>query len=263
MIREPNSTDQEPSSPEPARPLPARVGLRERVRAFPVTYGFLIVTALVFLGQLAGEALVGFDVLLALGAKSRTGFIQGEYWRALTPIFLHVGLLHFGVNMYSLHLIGPGVEQPYGRARFLLLYLLSGVMGTVFSLALAPYPSVGASGSIFGLLGALAAFLYSHRKMLGRAGVAQLRQVVFIALLNLAIGLSPGIDNWGHLGGLLTGAGLGLLLGPRFSRSVGLEGYYEIRDTRGWGEVRGLALASALAVALLTIWIIGNPSLWR
>lgn len=263
MIRESNAADPDTSPPEPSQQLPTRVGLRERARAFPVTYGLLVLTSLVFLGQLAGETVVGFDVLLALGAKSRTGFIQGEYWRAVTPIFLHVGLLHFGVNMYSLHLIGPGVERPYGRARFLLLYLLSGVMGSMFSLALAPYPSVGASGSIFGLLGALAAFLYSHRKMLGSSGVAQLRHVVFIALLNLAIGLSPGIDNWGHLGGLLTGAGLGLLLGPRFTRKVSLEGYYEIRDTRGWEEVRSLAVVSALAVLLITIAIMGSPSLWR
>lgn len=263
MIREPDAPAAEESTSAPARQLPPRIGLRERIIEFPITYGLLALTGLVFLGQLAGDALLGFDILLALGAKSRSGFIQGEYWRAVTPMFLHVGLLHFGVNMYSLHLIGPGVEHPYGRARFLLIYLLSGLIGSVFSLALAPYPSVGASGSIFGALGALAAFLYSHRKMLGSGGVAQLRQVIFIALLNLAIGLSPGIDNWGHLGGLLTGAGLGLMIGPRFSRTVGMDGYYQIRDARGWQEVRPMALLSTAAIVILALWIVRTPSLWR
>lgn len=259
-----------PSQPDPAeskaRPTPqppARVGLRERLGAFPVTYGLLAVTAAIFLGQLASETLLGFDALLAVGAKSRAGFIQGQLWRAVTPIFLHVGLLHFGVNMYSLHLIGPAVERPYGRQRFILLYLMSGVAGSVVSLVLASYPSAGASGSIFGLLGAVAAFLYSHRRMLGRAGVAQLRHVVFIALLNLAIGLSPGIDNWGHLGGLLTGAGLGLLFGPQFQRMVSEDGQLQVVDARQWDDVRGLALMSSAALLLISYAVIQTPALWR
>lgn len=249
----------EPPSPAP----PPRITLRQRLEAFPVTYAFLAVTALVFLGQLASEALFGVDFLLAIGAKSRAGFVQGQLWRAVTPIFLHIGLLHFGVNMYSLHLIGPSVEQPYGRQRFILLYLMSGVAGSVFSLALAAYPSAGASGSIFGLLGAMAAFLYSHRRMLGRAGVAQLRHVVFIALLNLVIGLSPGIDNWGHLGGLLTGAGLGLLFGPRYQRTLNEDGQLQLTDVRRWAQVRGLALISSAALLLISYAVIQTPSLWR
>lgn len=263
MIKQPGGEETEAPPPVAHRQPRPRSSLRGRIRAYPVTYGILFLTALVFIGQLAGESLLGSDYLLALGAKTRSGLLQGEYWRVITPIFLHVGLLHFGVNMYSLHLIGPGVENPYGRFRFLLLYLLSGIIGSVFSLALAPYPSVGASGAIFGLLGALAAFLYSHRKMLGRSGTAQLRNVIYIAVLNLAIGLSPGIDNWGHLGGLLTGASLGLLLGPRFQRTVGMDGLYQVRDARGWEQIRRLAILSTLAVVLLTFWVIGTPALWR
>ena len=188
--------------------------LGSRIQRTPVTYGLIAATALVFLGQLIGQSALGFDFVGLLGAKDNAAIAAGQLWRLVTPVFIHGGMAHFFINMYSLYAIGPVVERFFGAGRTLTLYLLSGIAGVVFSLSFSPYPSVGASGAIFGLLGSLGAFLYANRSTFGQAGRIQLRQIILVALLNLGLGLSPGIDNWGHLGGLLFGTGLTLFIGP-------------------------------------------------
>lgn len=260
-----SASPQAPADPAPDRPQqptrsrPQGASVLTRLRAFPATGALLTFTVLVFLGQLLSQGLLGFDLLLALGAKANAALTGGQYWRFLTPIFLHVGLLHVFVNMYSLYVIGPPVEGPYGPARFLLVYFISGVAGVAASLAFSPQPSAGASGAIFGVLGALAGFLYNHRRLFGRAGRGQLRHIAFVALANLAIGLSPGIDNWGHLGGLIAGLALGLLLGPRFERS-----FLEPPDPPVVDRMRGpavwrRALLSGLVLILLLLLALSSP----
>ncbi len=218
---------------------------------FPATFGLIGFTLLAYLGQLLSVALWGQDVLLVLGAKERSALAAGQLWRLITPVFLHIGLLHFFVNMYSLYALGPAVERFFGWARMLLFYLLSGISGVILSDALSSRASVGASGAIFGLLGALAAFLYQHRRVFGSAGGAQFRQLVFVALLNLAIGLSPGIDNWGHLGGLLSGAAMTWFLGPQLRPSWSDRATPGLVDHRPWRAVRPAALAYAAGIIAL------------
>ena len=200
-----------PPSAGPPSLRPPSPSILQRVQRSPATFGLIGVTALVFAAQLLGQALAGADVVLYYGAKINERLAAGEAWRLVTPIFLHAGLLHIGVNMYSLWALGPAVERFFGHGRFLAVYLLSGMSGVLLSLVMSPNPSVGASGAIFGLLGALAAFLYLHRATFGQFGAMQLRQLLFVALINLGLGLSPGIDNWGHVGGLLAGAGAGVV----------------------------------------------------
>jgi rhomboid protease GluP len=178
------------------------------------TYFLLGLIGVVFLGQLASEQLLGGDLLAALGAKVNRLIVAGEYWRLVTPIFLHGGLLHFLFNMYALYNLGREVEAFMGTARFVLLFFYAGVAGTVFSLLFTPNPSLGASGAIFGLIGAQGVFLYRNRKLFGERGRRGLQQIIMIALINLAIGLQGNIDNWAHLGGLLGGLALGWALGP-------------------------------------------------
>lgn len=247
--RETEATRQPTSDPDPTRP-----SALERLRANPATAAFIALTAFVYLGQLVSQQLLELDLLLALGAKANEAILDGQVWRFLTPIFLHVGLMHLFVNMYSLFVIGPAIERPFGVPRFVLIYLLSGVTGVAASLALSLNPSAGASGSVFGLLGALGGFLFVHREVFGSAAVGQLRHIIFVAVINLAIGLSPGIDNWGHLGGLLAGVALSLFLGPRYVvRPTALPGPQLVDRRQGaqlWG--RGLVAAAAvLVIALL------------
>lgn len=230
------------------RPRPRR---RFGFEQFPGTFSLITLTVLVFIGQLLSEFLFQVDWLLQLGAKSGEAIADGQYWRFITPMFLHIGVLHLFVNMYSLYAIGPAVERFFGTPRFLAQYLLSGFAGVIFSLAFSPFPSAGASGSIFGLLGSLGAFLYVHREIFGQFGRIQLRRIVFVALLNLGLGLMPGIDNWGHLGGLLAGTFLTLLLGPRFEIVwVNLD-ERQVRDDRPWENSRSYYLLAALLLILL------------
>jgi rhomboid protease GluP len=216
----------------------------------------LIATSLVFASQLLSEFVLGADVVLLLGAKIESEILAGEYWRFITPVFIHAGFLHFFINMYSLFAIGPTVERFFAPRRTLALYLMSGIAGVVFSLGLSPYPSVGASGAIFGLLGSLGVFLYQNRSTLGPAAALQLRRIVLIAILNLALGLSPGIDNWGHVGGLIFGAGLAWFIGPLLQVRATESGRRVIIDQRQWNQIwpqmaTGVGVLAILAIATI------------
>jgi rhomboid protease GluP len=200
--------------PQPWPPPPGPRRVRLPLHRTWATYFLLGLIGVVFLGQLASEQLLGGDLLAALGAKVNRLIVAGEYWRLVTPIFLHGGLLHFLFNMYALYNLGREVEAFMGTARFVLLFFYAGVAGTVFSLLFTPNPSLGASGAIFGLIGAQGVFLYRNRKLFGERGRRGLQQIIMIALINLAIGLQGNIDNWAHLGGLLGGLALGWALGP-------------------------------------------------
>jgi membrane associated rhomboid family serine protease len=240
-----NRTDPQPGEQSaPRGPIWAR---------FPGTFFFIAITVTVFLAQIAASQLAGYDMLLEYGAKSRAEILSGEVWRLVTPIFLHVGIPHIFVNMYSLYAIGPAVERFFGTPRFMITYLQAGIAGIIFSLALSPYPSAGASGAIFGMLGALAAFLYRHRGLFGRFGRLQLRQIILVAFLNLGLGLMPGIDNWGHLGGLVAGGALSWWLGPRFEIVWVWTDQGQLKDRSSWEQSRTGYLVSAGVLSLLTI----------
>jgi len=121
------------------------------------------------------------------------------------------------VNSYSLNSVGPTVESLGGGKRFLAVYTISALSSSGLSYALCTAPSVGASGAIFGLVGALAVFLARHKTLMS-GGDKNLKQVGRVIALNLAFGLlSDGIDNWGHVGGLLGGAAVAWLIGPALS----------------------------------------------
>ncbi len=234
-----------------------RSGLVGRLAQAPATFGLIGLTGTVFLLQLFGEALFGFDAVLALGVKANKEILAGQLWRLVTPVFIHAGLLHLFVNMYSLFALGPAVEQFFGTPRMLALYLISGVSGVAFSLAFNPFRSVGASGAIFGLLGGLGAFLYQHRSVFGPAGGMQLRQLAFVAAINLLNSFSPGIDLWGHVGGLVAGILGTAYFGPRLT-PVLIDGMRPgFSDLRRWPEaaprvaVAGLVLTAAAIGAML------------
>lgn len=146
----------------------------------------------------------------------------GQYWRLVTAMFLHGSLVHIGLNMLSLHNIGSWVIGLFGHVRFWAIYLLSGLGGSLMGTLLAAPNvfSVGASGAIFGLIGALIVFFYRHNDMLDEQIRAVRGSLVFSALATLLVGLAPGsiLDNWGHLGGFLAGAALGYGILPRYQR---------------------------------------------
>lgn len=143
--------------------------------------------------------------------------LAGQWWRLLTPAFLHGNIMHLVVNSYSLNNLGPMVEGTAGRPRFVLMYLAAAVAGNVASFYGSQSPSLGASGAIFGMGGALAMYFYRNRDVYGKRSDMVLKQLWSTLLFNVLYGLSnPRIDNWGHLGGLAGGALAAALLGPRW-----------------------------------------------
>lgn len=132
---------------------------------------------------------------------------EGQWWRTLSSVFLHGGLLHIGFNAYALYVLGPMVERLSGGARYFILIVAAGLGGAVASLVWSDAPSVGISGSIFGLVGALLGIIRKFRDELpDQMAISIRRGMIQIALINLGIGLvHPMIDNAAHIGGFVTG----------------------------------------------------------
>ncbi|GGC91730.1 rhomboid family intramembrane serine protease [Thalassobacillus devorans] len=141
--------------------------------------------------------------LIEYGAKYNPAIIEGEWWRIVTSMFIHIGMLHLFMNMLALYYLGMAVEKIYGTVRFTFIYLLAGIFGGVTSFALNPQVAAGASGAIFGLFGALLFFGIKHKRIFFRT---MGRNLLFIIGLNVVLGLSvPQIDNGAHMGGLAGG----------------------------------------------------------
>jgi rhomboid protease GluP len=182
-----------------------------------VTWILLVIVGAVFVLETLAGGSTNLQVLVRLGAKVNPLIAAGEYWRLLTSMFLHIGLWHILFNGYALVIIGTELERLLGPGRFLAIYLLSGLLGSLASYAFSPSLSAGASGAIFGTIGALAAFFTTHRRRLGAWGRRRLANIVFLIAINLFFGFTqPGIDNFAHMGGLLSGFGLGWFLAPRY-----------------------------------------------
>ena len=168
-----------------------------------VTYILIGINIAVWLLGMASTALFGGDILTWLGAKVNQLIVRGEYWRLLTPVFLHAGPLHLGVNCYSLYILGQDVERLYGHRKFLIVYLAAGLLGNIGSFVFSPHAGVGASGAIFGLLGAVLYYGIENPKVFKKYFGAN---VIATIILNLGFSLSiPGIDKFAHLAGLCGG----------------------------------------------------------
>lgn len=234
-----------PAPPPPPRPI--------------VTYSLLWVIGIVYVltSVLSGSFFQpAFPVLVALGAKVNERIANGEVWRLLTAVFLHANLIHIFFNGYALSVLGPEAERFYGYGRFLALYLLSGLGGSIASYALSPAPAVGASGAIFGLIGGLGIFYYLNRQALGEFGRNQVRGIAAIAFINLLIGFAAQgvIDNWGHLGGLVSGVLIGMALSPRLTIDLRFFPPLLIRrfPAQGWLWAMAIALVMMVLVRLVT-----------
>ncbi len=141
--------------------------------------------------------------LIEWGAKFNPYIMDGEWWRIVTSMFLHIGTLHIMMNMFALYYLGVLVEKMYGNVKFLFIYFLSGIAGGLTSFAFNQTVAAGASGAIFGMFGALLFFGIQNRKIFLQTMGGNL---LFVILLNIVLGFSiPNIDMGAHLGGLLGG----------------------------------------------------------
>lgn len=170
-----------------------------------ITYLLLGITTLVFLGMEVSGGSENILVLIRWGAMDGAKIVNlHEYWRFFTPMFLHIGWLHFSVNMVTLYFVGIEVEKIYGHWRYLLIYLLSGFAGNVASFAFSGTISAGASSALFGLFGAFI-ILGRHFKNNPSVSFIVRRYATFIGI-NLLFNLfSSSVDIMGHIGGLIGG----------------------------------------------------------
>ena len=179
-----------------------------------LTFAIIILNALLFAVENTGEGLTASH-MLELGASFPPFIAEGQYWRLITALFLHGSLRHLGSNMLGLFFLGDAAESRIGRIRFLALYLGGGVLGNLFSFwhassAGEAVVSVGASTSVFALFGFL---LVSFLKDSKRGVKTPVRRFVIYLVLALLSGFAdPYVDGYAHLGGLVAGVVLSLIL---------------------------------------------------
>ncbi len=184
-------------------------------------------------------------VLLNFGASYGPYFRAGEVWRLVMPMFLHIGLAHLAVNMAALYLLGALLEPLYGYGRFSLLYVLSGMGGSLLSMEASAHIAAGASGAIFGIAGAMLVtgllrpqvVPYRWKNLFGVG-------ILIVIIINLIFGhFVPHIDNWAHLGGLVTGMALAWLVPP----------VMESVKKRGRAAAPGIQWIAVLPVVLVAV----------
>jgi rhomboid protease GluP len=193
------------------------------LRRIPATLLLLVAIAVCFVLEL----LTGLEngPLIQLGANYGPAVRAGQYWRLVTCMFLHADFLHIGFNAWGLFQLCGLFESWLGSWRLLVVYFATGIAGSLVSAGLSANPSVGASGAIFGVLGALVGFLLRRRGSLNPQGKSILMQLLFWAALNVYFGFSnPFIDNYGHLGGCAAGLLIGATL-PEPRREVEARDY--------------------------------------
>jgi rhomboid protease GluP len=245
-----------PNSSNPTNPQAQQVRVPVTFRVSKdkptVTYILLAVTVLIYGLQYLSQVLTGYDLPAALGEKVNELILAGQVWRLITPVFLHASILHIAFNMYALFIFGPGLEQYYGHWRYLLLYMIGGYTGNVLSFIFSANPSLGASTAIFGLVAAEIVFIYRNRQLFGSRARGMLLNLGLVVVVNLALGLQPGVDNWGHLGGILGGFIFAWIAGPHYQVQQSLTGL-ELLDNHHqhealWGTLLSAGLFTAVVI---------------
>lgn len=183
-----------------------RENFKQYIQFYPVVSTLIAIN--IFIYVITNLPIIG-DQLFLLGIGSNYLIADGEWWRYITPMFLHGGLLHLLFNMFSLYLFGPELEKLTGKVRFLTIYFIAGLFGTIVTFLLqdSMYTHVGASGAIYGIFGAFGALVYYARNTM-----PQLKQIIIpiIVISVIMTFLQPNINITAHLSGLAVGFLIGL-----------------------------------------------------
>lgn len=254
-------TDEPSLVPEPA---PRQVGVALPLTRPVITYALLGIVTVIFLAEvIAGRSFdPPVETLIALGAQMNSLIVEGAYWRLLTAMFLHGSVMHLAFNGWALYSLGREVEAFYGYRRFALVFVIAGLAGNVASYLFgSEAPSVGASGAIFGLIGAEIAFFVLNRGLFGTFGRQRLVNLLIVAAINLFFGFTqPRINNLAHLGGLLGGLALSLALAPRYRIAWGGFPPTPRLTDRQNHLVWVVAIATTVVVLVGGVWLGGR--LW-
>ena len=211
-----------------------------------ITYILIFINIVMFvLMYMLGNGSENTNTLIDFGANYILLTKAGEYYRLITSGFLHIGVIHLLLNMYSLYIVGTQVEYFYGKVKYIIIYLFSLIMGSLFTVALSSVNTVsaGASGAIFGLLGSI---LYFGVKYRGYIGNSLVNQIVPVVILNLIIGFTtPGIGNAAHIGGLVGGYLISMAVG------IGID-----KKEQQGSKINGIIISTILTIFMIYIGFI-------
>ncbi len=252
--------------------------LRDTITRSPATSSLVAINVIVFaLLMLTGGSESSIN-LYRWGAKFGPAVQDGDWHRLVVPMFLHAGFMHLGANTFALVIFGPRLEFEFGTKAFLATYLVAGVCGVAASYLVSPVLSVGASGAIFGIIGAFAVFAIKNRREIGVAANSLILNIGIIIGINVLSGLFiPVIDQGAHLGGLIAGAAMAWFVGPRrqlqvadtlsaFGAPVVRSRFVRAPDSRiATAFVIGIVVAAAIAmlVSRLVDYDVSVMSLYR
>ncbi|MGE7113334.1 rhomboid family intramembrane serine protease [Lysinibacillus sp. NPDC047702] len=181
---------------------------KQYTKYYPVVSTFIAINLIFYVLTI----LPGVGILvLNYGIQVNFLIQNGEWWRIFSAMFLHAGFLHVLFNMFSLYIFGPELEKIAGKARFITIYLLSGIVGNMATYLLlndSSYGSLGASGAIFGIFGAFGALVYYTRRTMPMLRKLILPIIVISVIMTF---IQPNVNVYAHLGGLVTGFILGLI----------------------------------------------------
>ncbi len=211
-----------------------------------ITYILIFINIVMFvLMYMLGNGSENTNTLIDFGANYILLTKAGEYYRLITSGFLHIGVIHLLLNMYSLYIVGTQVEYFYGKVKYIIIYLFSLIMGSLFTVALSSVNTVsaGASGAIFGLLGSI---LYFGVKYRGYIGNSLVNQIIPVVVLNLIIGFTtPGIGNAAHIGGLVGGYLISMAVG------IGID-----KKEQQGSKINGIIISTILTIFMIYIGFI-------
>lgn len=183
----------------------------EDFKKYKITYTLIIINLIVYaVSAFLSQDIIDMDLetLVDMGALyGPFTVLNGEWWRLFTAMFLHSGMTHLLMNMFSLYLIGRGAEIYFEKKSYIILYIVSGLIGGLVSQYIHPVSvGIGASGAIFGVFGALAGFFLAFRERIKKQSKAFMKDFGIIIVINLVLGFSiPSVDVSAHIGGLIIG----------------------------------------------------------
>lgn len=183
-----------------------------------ISHILIAVNSIIFLIMYFIDRSFSVYTLIEFGAKYNPMIATGQYYRLFTAMFLHSGITHLLFNMYALNILGPNIELLFGKIKFVIIYLVAGLFGSLGSFIFTDAVSVGASGAIFGLFGV---YVYLYVKNPKIFYMKEFMNLVTLIAVNLVLGLVfPNIDNWAHIWGLIGGFVISWSIGIRGSKSI-------------------------------------------
>lgn len=183
---------------------------KKEFKEYFVTYSLIIINLTVFLLMTFAGGTTNYKILILFGAKVNALIDNGQYWRLISSVFIHIGFTHLLFNTYALLVLGKYAEKIFGHIKFLSIFIFCGINGSILSYLFSPKISAGASGAIFGLLGAIVAYGWKNSSF-WRSGL--ITSLLIVLGINLLFGvIASGVDNYAHLGGLIGGIVMGFIL---------------------------------------------------